>query len=452
MLKKFLMISLLMLVITGLIACGDESDNSEGDSAPSTGEERVLKVSYPTWWEEWFFDLRDEFEAENEGVTVELIPLHDDVTTKQAMMMQSADTSPDVAVEDTFIINSDVNAGYLSPMDDILNDWDEWDKFEETTKQGVTAAADGKIYGVPFSTDVQGLWYNKVLFEEAGLPVPFEPQSWEELLNAAEVIKENTGDVIPLFTYVTKATGEATSMRTFQVLYSGTGSSLYDFDENKWVVDETALTDTFEFIDSVFQNDLGPSLSVASNSQVATLLSEDLMMNNKVSMVIDGNWVAASWREGRATPWPEALDTWGFTLIPTQFGQEPGFTSMSGGWALSIPAHASEKDLAAEFIKMAVNEQQQFDYVRRTGDMTVRTDVAVKEEYLDQPISNYREAAEMLSYTNFRPAVDDYPTVSTFIQEVVESVASGQSSPDQAVQEFENGLKRIVGEENVINK
>lgn len=284
------------------------------------------------------------------------------------------------------------------------------------------------------------------------MPVPFEPASWEEILTAAETIKGSNSETIPLFMYSTKANGEATAMRTFQQLYFGTGSELYNWDEGKWVVDEQALLDTFTFIDNVYQNDLGPELSVASNSQISTVLAEDLMINDGVAMVMDGNWVAASWREGRATPWPEALDTWDFVAFPTQNGEDPEYTSMSGGWALSIPSNAQNKDLAAEFIKMAVDQEHQTDYVRQTGDMTVRTDVAEDEEYLNQPISNYEEAGEILSYTNFRPAVDDYPTVSTHIQEVVESLVSGNVTPEEAVQSYIEGLERIVGTDNIINQ
>lgn len=418
----------------------------------SAQDNTVLQVSYPSWWEVWFVELKADFEEANEGVAVELIPLFDDVTTKQAMMMQSADTAPDVVVEDTYVINSDVNAGYLASMQAIVDEWEDWGKFEETVKEGVSAE-NGEVYGVPFSTDVQGLWYNREIFEEVGLETDFAPTSWEEVLDAARALKESGHAAMPLFIYVTKATGEATSMRTFQVLYSGTGSELYDFDESKWVVDKQALLDTFGFIDTVFQEELRPTMSVASNSQIGTMLAETMMPNNEVAMIMDGNWVTGTWRRGdTAEPYDHAMDVWGFIPFPTQTGDGDGFTSMSGGWAFAIPEQADNKELATAFIQMAVDKEHQLAYVLQTGDMTVRTDVAESDGYLTQDISNYEEANEILQYTNFRPTADDYATISTHIQEVVEALASGTITPEEAVQQYTDGLIRIVGEENIVTR
>lgn len=448
--RKYIGLSLLAASLL-VSACGNGKNdgNSGTDSAAQGGSKDALDVAYPSWWEDWFKSLKEDFEADHDGIQVNLIPLYDDPTTKQAMMMQSADTAPDIAVEDTYILNSDVNAGYLDSLQKMTDSWDDWKNFEETVKEGVTAE-NGEIYGVPFSTDVQGLWYNKELFKQAGLSEEFQPENWQEVLDAAEIIQKKDQDVIPLFLYSTKSTGEATSMRTFQVLYSGTGSDLYDKDTGKWVADKQALTDTFAFIKNVYDNKLGPSLSMASNSQVGTQLAEQLMPQNKVAMVMDGNWVPGTWRRGDTPePYDNGMDVWGFVPFPTQKGQEPGYTSMSGGWAFSIPSKAQNKDLAEEFIKMAVDKKHQSDYVFRTGDMTVRSDVAEEKDYLEQPLSNYKEANDILQYTHFRPTVDDYPTVSTHIQEVVEGVASGSYSPEEAVDQYLDGLKRIVGAENV---
>lgn len=448
--RKKITISLLLAVVSLATLFG--AGVSLTPSQASAQEDMVLQVSYPSWWEDWFLDLKADFEEQNEGVEVELIPLFDDVTTKQAMMMQSPETAPDVAVEDTYIINSDVNAGYLASMQAMVDGWEDWANFEETVKQGVMAE-NGEIYGVPFSTDVQGLWYNREIFKEAGLEEDFAPANWEDVLTAARAIKDSGQDVMPLFMYLTKSTGEATSMRTFQMLYSGTDSQLYDFDEGKWVIDEVALLDTFTFIHTVLEEDLGPSMSVASNSQIGSMLAETMMPNNEVAMIMDGNWVTGTWRRGdTAEPYDNAMDTWGFIPFPTQEGQGDGFTSMSGGWAFSIPEQADNKELAEAFIQMAVDEEHQLAYVLQTGDMTVRMDVAESDGYLNQDISNYEEANEILKYTHFRPTADDYATISTHIQEVVEGVASGNFTPEDAVQQYKEGLIRIVGEDNTVTR
>lgn len=186
--RKKITISLLLAVVSLATLFG--AGVSLTPSQASAQEDMVLQVSYPSWWEDWFLDLKADFEEQNEGVEVELIPLFDDVTTKQTMMMQSPETAPDVAVEDTYIINSDVNAGYLASMQAMVDGWEDWANFEETVKQGVMAE-NGEIYGVPFSTDVQGLWYNREIFKEAGLEEDFAPANWEDVLTAARAIKDS---------------------------------------------------------------------------------------------------------------------------------------------------------------------------------------------------------------------------------------------------------------------
>ena len=47
---------------------------------------------------------------------------------------------------------------------------------------------DGKQYGVPFDAGMVGIWYNKDLFEQAGITAA--PATWDELLTAVQTLKD----------------------------------------------------------------------------------------------------------------------------------------------------------------------------------------------------------------------------------------------------------------------
>jgi multiple sugar transport system substrate-binding protein len=177
------------------------------------------------------------FEKANPGVTINLQPItasENDYYTKLQLQMRTPKTSPDVVYEDTFLINSDIEAGYLRPLDDQLGSWSEWNQFTDTAK-GAARALDGKTYGVPDGTDTRAIWFNKEIFAKAGLPADWQPKTWDDLLTAARTIKAKVPDVIPFNIYAGKGLGEATSMQGFEMLLYGTGATLYDNNAKKWV-------------------------------------------------------------------------------------------------------------------------------------------------------------------------------------------------------------------------
>src|SRR5699024_12255820 len=51
------------------------------------------------------------------------------------------------------------------------------------------------------------------------------------------------------------------TMQTFLMLLYGTDSDLYSEEDEKWVVDSDGFLDSLKFIDDVYTNDLGASLS-----------------------------------------------------------------------------------------------------------------------------------------------------------------------------------------------
>ncbi len=59
-----------------------------------------------------------------------------------------------------------MDAGYLDALDDSIP---ELKAFPEAALGGSRAVSDGKIYGVPYSTPVMGVFYNTDIFAEHGI-------------------------------------------------------------------------------------------------------------------------------------------------------------------------------------------------------------------------------------------------------------------------------------------
>ncbi|TVX99143.1 ABC transporter substrate-binding protein [Cohnella terricola] len=440
-------------VVCGSILLAGCSDSKSG------GTKKTITITYRddgagengTLYK-WLKDVAAKYS--NDKVEIKQTPIQaseGDYFAKIALALKSKDTAPDIVTEDTFMINSDASAGYLSPLDDRLKDWSDWTNgsFIEAMKKGVTAS-DGKIYGVPYNTDSRGLWYNKNIFKQVGLPENWVPKTWDEVLDAARTVQQKAGsDVVPIWMNMGKATGEATSMQTYEMLLYGAGERLYDDKSGKWIVKSQGILDALNFVATVNKEKLGPPLSKVLNGQAGNTSSREYLPKGKLAISLDGSWIPGNYLENGAAPWPEYKDVLGFAPMPTSKGQAPGSITLAGGWALSIPKNAQHKDEAWDFIKFALNKENTEKLVIASGNITVRADVAKDPEYTKMPFNEI--ATDYLKNAEFRPAQDKYPEVSTQIQTMVESVASG-TAPDAAAAKYAQDVTRIVGADKTIEK
>ncbi|MDQ0575742.1 extracellular solute-binding protein [Agromyces albus] len=430
-----------LLILSGCSADGGEASDT-------------IKVAYQkfgtfTQLDAHMKQVKDAFEAENEGLTVELVPIEaqqNDYFTKLALMNQSAATAPDVMYEDTFMVESDADAGYLAPLDEYTEAWDEWDMFYDNAKSA-GLSSDGKTYGIPMGTDTRALWYNKDLFEQAGLPVPWEPATWEDVLDAAATIKAKLPDVVPLNVYSGKAQGEAAAMQGFEMLLYGTGDTLYDADAKKWVTGSQGFEDSLAFIGDLYQGGLGPTPEQALDKNIGNIVASEWLPQGKLAINLDGSWLSGTWLETGTAPWPEWNDVMGQAPMPTQNGDEPGANSMSGGWTLAMGSKSKNKDAAWDFIALALDKDNSQSYDIAASQIAVRSDVSEDPDY-QAANPTFGFFSEIVAVTNFRPATSDYGKISSEITIAMEAVMTGQQSPAEAAAAYDEAVVRIVGEEN----
>ncbi|MFJ6558089.1 extracellular solute-binding protein [Streptomyces luteogriseus] len=433
----------LALAATTLTACGGGS-GSDPDTVKVSFKQSTdnsVKVM-----DTYLADIRKQFEKAHPGKKVELVPIKapdSEYYTKLQQMLRSPKTAPDLVYEDTFLINSDITSGYLKPLDPYLAKWPDWNKFIDTAK-AAAKGEDGKTYGVPDGTDTRGLWFNKNVFEKAGLPADWQPRTWNDVLTAARTIKKKVPDVIPLNAYTGKPVGEAATMQTFEMLLYGTVDGgtdpLYDKNSKKWIAGGKAFEDALSFVETVYREKLGPDVSDALDPNVMTRVRGEWLPQGKLAIALDGSWLPQDWLPGSGHEWPEWSRTLGLAAMPTQHGQAPGKVSMSGGWTWSIPAKAGNPDLAFEFVKtMQTKANAQKWYVANSG-IAVREDVAEDPAYVDaQP--GIKFFTDLVSTTHYRPAYPAYPKVSTAIQEAMEGVTTGDTSVAEATSSYTDALK-----------
>lgn len=449
-----------LLVLSGLLAgcsssTSSKSSASSQSSASSTsssaaGKPVKLSVAYEVSGTtdpigDWMKQLVAEYKTTAPNVQVTLAPITADENTyytKLDLEMKSGSSSPDIVNEDTFLISSDATAGYLEPITDSVSNWSDWSNFTDNVKQGVTIG--GKVYGIPSSTDSRGIWYNKDLFKKAGLSTDWSPKNWNDILTACKAIKEKDAGVTPFIMYNGKAIGEGTSMQCYEMLLYGTGEKLLD-NNGKWIVGSPNILSTLNFINTVNRSNYGASISMITNGQEGSIVANQLIPEGKVAMLLDGYWSSGAWK----TTMKDYQNTMGFVPMPTENGQDPGSITMSGGWAWSLTKNSPNKDAAIALMKFMSSKDNLENLVLAQGNLSPRSDIAEDSKYTSSNPFN-KTATSFLKNAQFRPTDPNYSSVSTAIQTMVESVATGSDSPQKAMNNYASAVKRIVGAGNVV--
>jgi multiple sugar transport system substrate-binding protein len=426
-------------------------------AAPEDGS-KTLKVVYQktdsfTALETMFQAAKQEFEAANPGVAVELQPIQgndDDYGTKLALALRSPSTAPDVFYEDTFKVRSDVDAGYLLKLDSHLEGWEDWAKFDDGAK-AAGRADDGGTYAVPLGTDTRAIWYNRKVLEAAGISVPWEPRSWQDILDTARKIKANDPSVVPFNMYAGKGTGEGTVMQGFYELLYGTGSTLYDEETKKWVVGSAGFKDSLAFLKTLYDEGLAVTPAQALDANVWKKVFGEWFPKGKLGATVEGSYAPSFWQDGGSYEWPGYEQEMGVAPFPTQDGRAPGAVSMSGGWTLAIGAGTKEPDLAFSFLSTAMNRENSLAFTLDSSQIAVRSDVADDSGYqAGNPF--VKDVSELVSVTRYRPATSDYPRISAAVQEATEAVITGSRAPEQAAADYDAAVTDIVGGDNTVRK
>jgi multiple sugar transport system substrate-binding protein len=163
------------------------------------------------------------FEKRNPSIAVDLQMVHwTDINQKVSTLILTGHV-PDVLNLDSYA--NFAGDGSLLPASDVLSKATQRDFVDVFARNGQVG---GVQYGIPIAGSVRGLFYNKDIFEAAGIDAP--PRTWAQLEADARLIEKRTGKIgyaLPL--------GPEEPQAEFSLFMWGNGGDW--FRNGKWVID-----------------------------------------------------------------------------------------------------------------------------------------------------------------------------------------------------------------------
>ena len=438
--KKVLILSIVMLLIGALAVTGSA--------------QQVISIEYGELWKDLFEPAIEEFEKIT-GAKVDnvVVPYGMDMWEKITLDFTD-DIAPDVFMVDAFRIADCVEAGYIRKLDGYVKEWPDWDQYYPAFQ--AMGSYEGHTYGITLETSVNAvLWYWKPNFKKAGIPMPWEPKDWGEVLETAEKIKESCPDVeCPLYIPMGTKWGEDA---IFGGIYSeilgadtseGDCNRLRDYTTGKWIGSSPAIERALNFYREVF---FVRKLCPTEPMYAADVWKEwrRLMRTGKIGI---GQGGAREWTEF----WPEAIrplemmrsNVLGWTSLPGSGDQDtPSMQTISGGWTVVMKKEAKNPDLVWRFLKILNSKERLARWLAAAGKLSTRKDSPEVPEYKENKF--LMDIGKIFPYTTARDAVTGYTTVSHYLQLAMEKVAINGLSAAEAMEWYHDRLINEFGQDQV---
>lgn len=381
--KKRLAAGAMCLVMAlSLIACGGGTDNkdksTEGANTEANAGDSVelslLRLGDLTKAEPIFKPIVESFEKNNPNVKVNFDAMAwAEATTKLKLLGAQGDL-PDV----TFINIANgwdlVSEGYLMDLSELFKADETLSKEIAPSVVDIATTGDGAMYWIPSATGAFGLWYNKDIFEQAGLDPNSPPKTMEELVDYAKTITEKTG--IPGLGWGIKSQEDfANVVESFYSSYTGEDiwndvDKCFTFENNE--ENKKRFAEALDLMAEI-TNDYG--ITQANPIEYNAYALRTLFRDGECGMYIDGVWAVkellSELEKGEESKFNTAL----FPEGPA--GSHP--VMGCDGWA--IPEACENKEEAWELIKHLMSSENQTRHASMWGLLPILESEKDKEEF-----------------------------------------------------------------------
>jgi multiple sugar transport system substrate-binding protein len=355
-----------------------------------------------------------------------------DIWTANIAAVAAGSGMPDVIVED----RPQIPQRARDQVDESLQELAARDGIDGSTFWPFTwqqTLYENQTYGIPYETDVRVLFWNKNAFKEVGLDPEKPPTTWAEVEQYADKLDKKNEDG----TYARIGFHPLIKAGTETFGYTN-GVEWINSEDPKPQVNTPEAVETVEWVKK-WVDRYGGWQNFQKFRGGFAAPPQDEFMSGKVAMITDINGYTSQLdfyrpRVPAADGKMENLD-WGVSYIP--YNKERGSTS--GGFALSIPRGAPNKDAAWEFIKCATGPEAQASWARDTYAMPANQAAAKDPVLLADP--RWQFFVEAMNHTSGGTYLAQYPNWKEQLEQRYEKVWTGELDAKTALDEAQQAIE-----------
>lgn len=384
--------------------------------------ENATEIQFWTWRPEdtAFYDkIIAQFEEANPDITVVQNPIKNTEYNTILSAALAGDSAPDVFMSRAYGgLQTFADSGYMLALDDLMP---ELKDFSEATRRGAISTTDGKIYGVPATSQTMLCYYNKKVYTELGLTVP---TTWDQFLSNLQACKDAGYDAL--------ANGTKDGWNC-EMLFGAAGASQYGGNAfyDKVITGETTFEDPI-FVSAV--NDMLALTPYMPNmfEGVAYTDAQSSFINEMSAHFLGGSFEAGYFK----TENPD-LD-FDIFAVPGKTESDPAYVSVYADMNFSVAATSTKQEAALKFVKFLATPEFGAQMV---SDLAMVSDVpgvdVSSSPFISKVLELQKNNTPYLFLVGFRY---NQPTGSSLFQAAAQGMFTGTLTAADVCKQVQDGI------------
>lgn len=370
--------------------------------------------------------LAQTYEEET-GIAIEFVEVpYEQLATKVILAAQSGQATYDLAQVDAGYLPQIVAAGALLPLDDYLEN-DEDYGYPDDFPQGLIEYAkhDGISYSVPLSTEPYLQWYRTDLYDELGLT---PAATWDDALSNAEAL-DGAGYIGYGGVY-----DAAAAAYFYLSLLQSSGGRLLDPETNRPLLDSPEARTVMERYLELAE--YGPSGVDSATVYDAVNAFSQLQVGQMV--LASGWWSTVNDPESSASNGKVAT-----AEIPLSEDGPYEPVSSLFGWVAGISSASPHQDAAWDFLSWALSADNAGAFIDAGAPPPARLSTSSNPEFQEK-LPYLASAAEAAETGLPLPRTPELSQIIAVVSQAISSMATGQLSIDDGMTQAQDGVMNIL--------